>query len=139
MELGSHPDLESIPNDLASISELVGSALKGASAPALSNQQEDPGCSSVESNKALRRLLLKQMPAVEVSVWPGRLVEAVVSVRPLCRGSQKARLLKPDAQSFVYHTCVLCAACSPGLLVASIAASRTATGYVFKSSMSPAV
>lgn len=66
MELGSHPDLESIPDDLSSISDFVGSALKGASAPVTSSVR-DPSSSSAESNRALRRLLLKQMPAVEVS------------------------------------------------------------------------
>ena len=78
MELGSHPDLESIPDDLASISDFVGSALKGASAPATSSPK-DPSSSPAESNKALRRLLLKQMPAVAVcAAWPHRLVAAAV-------------------------------------------------------------
>ncbi len=87
MELGSHPDLESIPDDLASISDLVGSALKGASAPAMSSQQDDPSCPSVESNKALRRLLLKQMPSVEVRVW---LVAGAATAHPMCKGLPKA-------------------------------------------------
>lgn len=64
MELGSHPDLESIPDDLASISDLMGSALKGLSAPLPSPSEGGP---FTESHKALRRLLLKQMPADGVS------------------------------------------------------------------------
>ncbi len=76
MELGSYPDLECIPDELASISDCVGSALKGASAP-LSSSMRDTSSSSAESNKVLRRLLLKQMPSVEVRTRLRRLVEHV--------------------------------------------------------------
>ena len=65
MELGSHPDLETVPEDFASISDMVGPAAgEGAS---LIASLGDGGCSSVESNNNLRRLLLKQLPSEEVS------------------------------------------------------------------------
>ena len=79
MELGSHPDLESIPDDVASISDFVGSALKGASAP-LPSSLKEPSASSADSDKALRRLLLKQMPCVEVSTRLRRLAGHVCRV-----------------------------------------------------------
>ena len=85
MELGSHPDLESIPDDLASISDLMGSALKGLSAPLPSPSEGPP---FTESHKALRRLLLKQMPAEGVSTQtPVTVVHYIHTMVPLRRGS----------------------------------------------------
>ena len=71
MELGSHPALERFPENLASFSDLLGSALQGPRAPlppSLREQSlEDAHSSSLDDNTALRRLLLKQMPASGVS------------------------------------------------------------------------
>ena len=128
MELGSYPDLESIPDDLASISDFVGSALKGASAPASSRQQEDPSCSSVESNQALRRLLLKQMPSVEVRFWLFRLA-AFAAIAPY------AEPYRWSSASALLHLWCSLLACP---FVTSITASSIAPGHTLKAQSSSA-
>ena len=63
MELGSHPDLESILGDVMFTSDTVALAAKEAASPAASLDRER---SSIDSHKNLRRLLLKTMPEDEV-------------------------------------------------------------------------
>lgn len=63
MELGSHPDLESISGDVVFTSDTVVLEAKEAASPAASLDRER---SSMESHKNLRRLLLKTMSNDEV-------------------------------------------------------------------------
>ena len=65
MELGSHPDLESISEDVMLTSDVAALESKGASSPTAALDRTQ---SSMESHKNLRRMLLKTMSNDEVSV-----------------------------------------------------------------------
>ena len=67
MELGSHPDLESVSEDITLTSDVAVLESKEAASPAASL---DRTRSSMESHKNLRRMLLKNMSNDEVIVHP---------------------------------------------------------------------
>ena len=66
MELGSHPDLESVSEDVMLTSDVAVLESKEAASPTASL---DRTRCSMESHKNLRRMLLKTMSNDEVSVY----------------------------------------------------------------------
>ena len=66
MELGSHPDLESVSEDVALTSDVM--ALEECEEAASASASLDRRRSSIESHKNLRRLLLKTLSKDEVIV-----------------------------------------------------------------------
>ena len=66
MELGSHPDLESVSEDVMPTSDVAALESKEVASPTASL---DRTRSSMESHKNLRRMLLKTMSNDEVIVY----------------------------------------------------------------------